>query len=1629
MVLGVKRGLRVTKAYSVNDHEDQKSSSSPTESSRDKQKLRAPQDTFDRRHTVGGALTTVQEEEDLEEKDIQSDKDWKKDVLIEFLKEKYQEYSSSTGDIKMDTSDNQNYTNGYVETDLDDTMSEIDTAATGGFKRGGRARASLPVVRHTPNKSKDKPLGLIYLQYMNETKRALMPNEITGMDTVRALFVRSFKSRLNMELMDVPARKIYIRDPLTEIFYELENPHEVKDRTVLRIYEPGFQESATDGSILRSSTSTPVDMSYLSEPEVDQQVRQRRYHTMTMPVVNEREAGVRVRTKSDGASSGKQGLPPQKQNNTPNGKQQQQQVPEKRQAPPPQYFQRGAPERATVGGTAPQRPSQNQAPFQRGTPGRASATLPRGGETPRGGIVDRRVGPSPSKGHSGGHERRDKPLTAPAMNGRVNGPQGGRPIPSGSKTLPPGASLEMPGSSQSHSDSQRAVVQRGDHRGPQGPVTRRGSDGENRPLQTSPGARHHQSSRSYSTSPRKGPPQHNGTNPTMQGHRSQPDLRAMPNSQSAIQHVQQSEDDTTRRIASMEAQIANLAGMVRTALHHGGSKSNGGSPVRTNPHMMNGTVQSKPLQDNAPGPSRQQPRPSHPNGQVQGRQPLRTDRANGPTQGVGRPQAGINSILAGRGYNSAQNSPRQAHQQRNQALPQSSAHLEYDQKEVPKTLNLIPAQVEFIPPTGEPTTPNIGYISTSDDSQSSKRATLQRRQNGPESSRRSHLSKSIRQLRDEHRNVRKMHLHMVQQMNDSFRSTSYKIRQALDAKPGLHDHPIRGQRCQVVQEVSKYKKKKDAIDNELKQLESRVEKLRIETVNSRSQVDIRSVDNLAQLLGNNSKLIAEQKAIFPLLADKLKAVMEGEMEIVVVEEKFLRDEPGMLDDYFKRCKKLTGTLYTLKRLAEVQDLQGSKTDLSSELQIKSSNQVLHHQAPTETQPSSKQAHLTSTLSKRFAMPLFRKRKTQNPDQSKPNRWFSSPAQKSRFEQSLRDGKKNLRTTLYAQNASLRQKRHITSLFKQDHHDDMTPMVTPEKEARKQSIKRKGPPPPPPPRRSSSTVKVSPVVPYGTSRSSEAVIGKKEVQIKDITVTPGSGSVPDISSLNEDTLLMSGAHHNPLSSSSGNLLHPPRARSSDSPSHPPCTTPQSVLSKSCDSSLHDVCEGTINVHASASPPDGRHHHVHAQNMRNIRLDQHGFRAIQNGVSEPDIISSSNQRGPPKPPRGNLMQERGQINTRDNKSAFQVVAPKPRSIAAHSGIRATFHSSSIPLPASKKATMHMHPRQTPLNNGPQKHAPRTDATLGRIAPVVSVPQKQTANEQAPGPEIVQGTKMSGTDDCRGTTDQRDQKTKQLKEQYAKLRALQRDRHKKDEDGRRETGKSPENVPTGGDGQPEKHPTQETISQEVLIESKRSLQTIEGSKLGDSIDRALDDLENFALIAGEFSSFGDATTPPTKDQPILLESCSPLHRNGPAHFSVETSTSHQSQQEVKTSPLLDGEIALKAALDSLIDNNNSGDVSSQKSLHAPEREKKKSILKKSNFGGREDVNERLRNIHTASKSIILKSASSNGNNNIQTFPEEREPQSSTKPLIVDEVQPKSEVMHIYSQQITIKSPRGEIEETFIF
>lgn len=153
-------------------------------------------------------------------------------------------------------------------------MSEVETSST-GFRRGNRQRSSLPVVR-TTSKTLERPLGLVFLQYRSETKRALLPNEITSIDTVKALFVRSFPKQLTMEYMDSPHVKIYIHDSSKDMFYELEDLRshlrDIRDRSVLRLFESGDVIGA--GPI----PTWDQDQSYFSEPEFDSEFQHQHIH-------------------------------------------------------------------------------------------------------------------------------------------------------------------------------------------------------------------------------------------------------------------------------------------------------------------------------------------------------------------------------------------------------------------------------------------------------------------------------------------------------------------------------------------------------------------------------------------------------------------------------------------------------------------------------------------------------------------------------------------------------------------------------------------------------------------------------------------------------------------------------------------------------------------------------------------------------------------------------------------------------------------------------------------------------------------------------------------------------------------------------------------------------------------------------------------------------------------------------------------------------------------------------------------------------------------------------------------------------------------------------------------------------
>ncbi|XP_052660359.1 sickle tail protein homolog isoform X17 [Harpia harpyja] len=129
-----------------------------------------------------------------------------------------------------------------------EAMSEGDSPTP--FSRGSRTRASLPVVR-SANQTKERSLGVLYLQYGDETKQLRMPNEITSTDTIRALFVSAFPQQLTMKMLESPSVAIYIKDESRNIYYELCDVRNIQDRSFLKVYnkDPAHAFSHTSRAV------------------------------------------------------------------------------------------------------------------------------------------------------------------------------------------------------------------------------------------------------------------------------------------------------------------------------------------------------------------------------------------------------------------------------------------------------------------------------------------------------------------------------------------------------------------------------------------------------------------------------------------------------------------------------------------------------------------------------------------------------------------------------------------------------------------------------------------------------------------------------------------------------------------------------------------------------------------------------------------------------------------------------------------------------------------------------------------------------------------------------------------------------------------------------------------------------------------------------------------------------------------------------------------------------------------------------------------------------------------------------------------------------------------------------------
>ncbi|XP_030745048.1 coiled-coil domain-containing protein AGAP005037 isoform X8 [Sitophilus oryzae] len=638
-------------------------------------------------------------------------------------------------------------------------MSEVETSST-GFRRGGKQRSSLPVVR-TPSKTLERPLGLVFLQYRNETKRALLPNEITSIDTVKALFVRSFPKQLTMEYLDSPNVKIYIHDSSKDMFYELEDLRshlrEIRDRSVLRLFESADVSGGLPmaGIGIAGGVGHFEDPSYFSEPEFDSEYQHQHIH----------------KSKVAGKAA------PYYMGSTSN-------------------LQRGAPFLRTYSPAVSNLPADRMKPLPTGAP------------------------PKPQRAYSGvgsGRNSADGPPRPPDRFAPFQRPANPLYVPDGYMSSPERSSrYEDPYYSQygTRSGSITPVIDE------------EISDTE-------------LLDDSYSLYGVKVPP---GA-PPRTPRTGFPTPGAVPY------------DATRLRVENMERQLANLTGLVQKALTQPATlqvPTRDGYRDKSVSFEKSVSFSDEPPDMNSP----KQHSPQH-------------AADTKPTK-----PAIKSSTL-----------PRTSSQERDRLKPAPP----------PKPASLSPGQYDSRIYRDLQLTPE-----------------MYNQLRG--------LQKKAKDLRAEVRNLRRMSQAQAHSVKETIRDTFIKIRAMLLAggeqvwQAGMDQERVR-----LTREEDLYKQEMLRLEKDLGDLESTVEELRGNVINRKTRVNMSDVENMALILSKSSKTVADLKLRFPGLQDSMKALLTTEMDKMMREEKFLKEEPERLESALRRCKKLTGTLVTLKRLASVQE--------------------------------------------------------------------------------------------------------------------------------------------------------------------------------------------------------------------------------------------------------------------------------------------------------------------------------------------------------------------------------------------------------------------------------------------------------------------------------------------------------------------------------------------------------------------------------------------------------------------------------------------------------------------------------------------------------------------------------------
>jgi len=168
--------------------------------------------------------------------------------------------------------------------------------------------------------------------------------------------------------------------------------------------------------------------------------------------------------------------------------------------------------------------------------------------------------------------------------------------------------------------------------------------------------------------------------------------------------------------------------------------------------------------------------------------------------------------------------------------------------------------------------------------------------------------------------LKRRELESKAEMDEMVKTTAEEITRHIEA---AMPQGIRGQRTDADKVEAEYRQISEETYSNIKDLERTVDVLKTDVVKRKVRLDPVQLESMEKELQSYTQNVSHMNSTFDTLKESLKKVMKEELEIIVNEEQFLEDEEPMLEDVTIKCQELERVVETLKKVATMQQEQGS----------------------------------------------------------------------------------------------------------------------------------------------------------------------------------------------------------------------------------------------------------------------------------------------------------------------------------------------------------------------------------------------------------------------------------------------------------------------------------------------------------------------------------------------------------------------------------------------------------------------------------------------------------------------------------------------------------------------------------